>query len=55
MFEFFCFRVQVFVFTGSGYMGFSHRWIVSFARGGELENKHAKQSVVGSQLPDLKE
>jgi hypothetical protein len=54
-FEFSCFRVQVFVFMGSGYMGFSHRWLVSLTRGGGFENEHAKQSAVKSQLPDLKE
>jgi hypothetical protein len=44
--EFSCFRVQVFVFTGSGYMGFSHRWLVSWTRGKTFENYHARQLLV---------
>jgi hypothetical protein len=48
-FEFSCFRVQVFVFTGSGYMGFSHRWLVFLTRGANIQ-EHARQSVVESEL-----
>jgi hypothetical protein len=36
-------------------MGFSHKWLVSLTRGQTFEDEHAKQSVVESQLPDLKE
>jgi hypothetical protein len=47
-FEFSWFRVQVFIFTGSGYMGFSHRWLVSLTRGANVQ-EHARQSTVESQ------
>jgi hypothetical protein len=35
--EYSCFRAQVFMFTGYGYMGFSHRWLVSLIRGGDVQ------------------
>jgi hypothetical protein len=42
---------------GMSNMGFSYRWLDSLTREEEeiFENKNAKQSVVESQLPDLKE
>jgi hypothetical protein len=49
------FCVDVHLFTGYSYVGFSNRWLVSLTRGQTFESEHAKQSVVESQLPDLKE
>jgi hypothetical protein len=36
------------MFMGSGYMGFSHRWLVSLTSGGDIQERACK-------LPDLKE
>jgi hypothetical protein len=37
------------MFTGSGYMGFSNRWLVSLTRGADIQ-EIAQQSVAESQL-----
>jgi hypothetical protein len=45
-FEFSCFRVQVFIV----YVGFFPQVACFFDKGERVDNKHAEQSVVGSQL-----
>jgi hypothetical protein len=46
--------MQVFMFAGYSYMGFSHRWLVSLAKGGDIREPACKavgccKSVVESQ------
>jgi hypothetical protein len=47
----------VFVFTGCGYRGFSHRWLVSLTGGGDISrtSMQAVKAVVESRLWYLNE